>query len=189
VDHCLKGYHPWFSHWITLEKISKEEHYRKVLTKTSMDTIEESDEDFRSLIATLPEPFLIEDLLNSLRDNLNEFPDALLGEVGVDRSMKVPLHPSANGRRLSRFKVSIEHQLQVLEQQIALAVELRRSISLHSVNAQAITIEFLDRMRDHHKQAWLDINLDLHSCGLSAESWTSIQKQHPNVCILADQGR
>jgi Tat protein secretion system quality control protein TatD with DNase activity len=174
MDHCFKGYHPWFSHWIKLEKVSKEQHYRKVLTRAANDP-EEGDEEFQTLLATLPEPLLMDDLIDALRDDLVSFPNALLGEVGLDRSMKVPLRSDPNGRHLSRFKVSIAHQLQVLEKQVALAVELQRSISLHSVNCQAITIEFIDRMKDYHKQGWQDINLDLHSCGFSAETWTTIE--------------
>jgi Tat protein secretion system quality control protein TatD with DNase activity len=133
------------------------------------------DADFILLIAALPDPFFIDDLMDSLRDNLQAFPGALLGEVGLDRSMKVPLYSDSERRRLSRFKVSIEHQIRVLEMQVALAVELKRSISLHSVNCQAITAEFLDRMKDCHKRDWLEINVDIHSCGMSTETWKNIE--------------
>jgi Tat protein secretion system quality control protein TatD with DNase activity len=171
-----KGYHPWFSHWITFDRRPKEQHYRAVLHGAAHSKPPDNeDEEFHKLLAVLPDPLFIDDLMLVLRDNLQSFPEALLGEVGLDRSMRVPLQSGPDGRQLSRFKVAIEHQLRVLERQVALAVELKRSISLHSVNCQAVTVEFLEKMRDIHKRSWYDINVDLHSCGLSQEIWKRIQ--------------
>jgi Tat protein secretion system quality control protein TatD with DNase activity len=101
----------------------------------------------------------------------------MLGEVGLDRSMRVPFPSTSDGgsRSLSPFKVPIEHQIHILEAQIRLAVKLKRHISFHSVNAQQITGSLFDRMSQELKGDWLRISIDMHSCGLSAETWGALE--------------
>jgi len=70
-----------------------------------------------------------------------------------------------------------------LEAQLAIAVELRRNVSIHSVKAQQATVDLLLRMQKRHREGWESICIDLHSCGLSAETWTQIEKSHPNTYI------
>lgn len=110
----------------------------------------------------------------------------MLGEVGLDRACRIPYsrpadppyasHDSTAGapRDLSPFTIPLAHQLRVLEAQLALAAELRRNVSFHSVKAQQATRELLDRMRTVHGARWLALSIDLHSCGLSAQTWTEI---------------
>ena len=109
----------------------------------------------------------------------------MLGEVGLDRACRVPYaHPAdppyASSppdapRELSPFTIPLAHQLAVLEAQLALAAELARNVSLHSVKAQQATRALLDRMRAAHGDArWLALSVDLHSCGLSTQTWAEI---------------
>lgn len=111
-----------------------------------------------------------------LRDNLTEFPNAMLGEVGLDRSFRIPWSLDSNiQRKLSDFTVSLEHQLHILEAQLQLAVELKRNVSFHSVKAQQATLQLVDRMSKQHGERWDMISLDMHSCGLSPETWITLE--------------
>lgn len=122
----------------------------------------------------------------TLRQNLTAHPTALLGEVGLDRVVRVPLsfpapgHPSSDALELTPFSIPIAHQLAVLEAQLAIAVELGRAVSMHSVKAQAATKELIERMRARYGERWVRISVDLHSCGMSAEMCRDIQ-----VCFNA----
>lgn len=100
----------------------------------------------------------------------------MLGEVGIDRAFKVRFPADKEGgRKLSPFTVPNEHQLAVLEAQIDVAVELGKNISLHSVKASGATVDLFKRMRNKHGASWERINVDLHSCTLSADGWKSIE--------------
>jgi hypothetical protein len=76
---------------------------------------------------------------------------------------------------LSPFSTPFAHQLAILEAQLALAVELRRNVSLHSVKASAQTRSLFDRMATTHGAAWFAISVDVHSCTLSTEVWSGIE--------------
>lgn len=118
-----------------------------------------------------------------MRDNLVAFPDAMLGEVGLDRACRIPyalpspppyvLHNKP--RQLSPFSIPLDHQLALLEAQFDLAVGLKRNVSFHSVKSQQATVEILDRLKDKHGDAWNAISVDMHSCGLSAQTWKDVE--------------
>lgn len=116
------------------------------------------------MLSHLPDPVSLQDVLLELRQNLEGFPRAMLGEVGVDRAARVPIDHSASAVELTPFTVPLEHQLVILEAQMNVAVELGRNISLHS-----------------HKASWLRISIDFHSCGVSTETWKALEKSHRNV--------
>ena len=141
----------------------------------------------RRLLPFLPDPIPLADVLTDLRKNLTAFPHAMLGKVGLDRACRIPFsHPAdppfaaaadnapSSARELSPFTIPLAHQLAVLEAQLAVAAALARPVSLHSVKAQQATRELLDRMRAAHGARWLAISVDLHSCGLSAQTWAEI---------------
>ncbi|KIJ66209.1 hypothetical protein HYDPIDRAFT_166516 [Hydnomerulius pinastri MD-312] len=191
------GYHPWFSHWISLEPCStKEEHYRQLFPCS-----EDQEEMFERLLSHLPDPIPLANVLVDLRQNFSAFPQAMLGEVGLDRAARVPINYFAPSRELTPFTIPLEHQLAILEAQIDLAVELRQNISMHSVKSHQATLDLLDRMHKKHDARWLRISIDLHSCGISPETWRAIevpilcpttmscevshvvQKRHANVYI------
>ena len=128
------------------------------------------------LLPDLPEPILLSDVLKNLHTNLTDFPNAMLGEVGLDRSFRIPWSPDPNiKRKLSDFTVPLEHQMRVLEAQLQLAVELKRSVSFHSVKSQQATLQLIDRMSKKYGEGWDMISLDMHSCGMSPEMWLILE--------------
>lgn len=118
---------------------------------------------------------LLEDVISEVRNNLLSFPNAMLGEVGLDRAARIPYEYKAPPRELTPFHIPIDHQIHILEAQLALAVELKRSVSLHSVKCQQATTDLLDRMSKKHGDRWLAISVDMHSCGLSPQMWKDIE--------------
>lgn len=205
------GYHPWYSHTISLESpcLTKEEHYRSLFSPegTPPNVLEE----VQAVLPHLPEPRSLQDILSELRQNLTELPEAMLGEVGLDRAFRVPAskaavkdqpseqnllqsEPSTNehtlalrGKRLTSLTIPIQHQVAILEAQIGLAVELGRNVSMHSVKAGEATMSFFKECCRLHNGAngkgFRDIHVDLHSCSLSAELIQTITKTHFNVFV------
>jgi Tat protein secretion system quality control protein TatD with DNase activity len=132
--------------------------------------------EFRTLLPSLPEPRPFAEVLAEVRENLTAFPNAMVGEVGLDRAFRVPVDYHATPRILTSFSIPLEHQLAVLEAQLELAVELGRNISIHSVKAQQATIDLLARMKKKHgAERWNRISLDMHSCGLSPQTWRDLE--------------
>lgn len=135
------------------------------------------NKDFNQLLPDFPQPILLSEILATLRTNLVDFPHAMLGEVGIDRSFRIPFpqHNIGERRKLSDFTVPSEHQIHILESQLQLAIELQRNVSMHSVKAQQTTLQLVDRMSKKYGDAWDMISVDMHSCGLSPEMWTALQ--------------
>lgn len=160
---------------------SKEEHYRRLFINSSAK--EEHLKALDKLLPNLPEPTLITDIIAGLRDNLSALPNAMLGEVGLDRACRVPYGPPSPppyaldyGRReLSPFTIPLSHQLVILEAQFDVAADLKRNISFHSVKCQQVTVELLNKMKEKHGDAWSAISVDMHSCGLSAQTWKDLE--------------
>lgn len=164
------GFHPWFSHLIVDDiegqvntdedmKKRKIEHYTSVLQPTPK--YDESDED-REFIDTLPEPFSLSQIISDMRERLSKFPAALIGEVGLDKSFRLPkpwpkdakkddpsdihghLTPGTReGRPLSPFRVRMAHQKRILETQLRLAGEMNRAASVHSVGSHGAVLDVL----------------------------------------------
>ncbi|KAI4194759.1 MAG: hypothetical protein LQ350_007581 [Teloschistes chrysophthalmus] len=151
------GWHPWFSHQI-LDDLncsqSKTElpdatnHYKAVLSLSP-------DDEF---ILSLPEPRLLSGLLSQIREHLQRFPYALVGEIGIDRSFRLPVQwdPSSeaaknasltpggrDGRPLTHHRVHIDHQRVILKAQLNLAGEMGRPVSVHGVAAHGVLFETL----------------------------------------------
>ncbi|KAJ3763123.1 hypothetical protein EV360DRAFT_34176 [Lentinula raphanica] len=176
------GYHPWFSHLICLRgDISKEDHYRELFCPT------QNDEDLQvlnTLLEDLPDPITLDSIITELRSNFHEFPNAMLGEVGLDRAFLIPYDYNASPRKLTPFTVPLKHQEMILQVQMDLAVELGRNISLHSVKSHQPTMELLARMESKHgTDRWNGVSLDLHSCGFSPEMLKDIQRRYPNTFL------
>lgn len=165
------GYHPWFSHWISIiPGATREEHYRRLFSPSG-----KHQEMFERMLLRLPDPIPLADILAELRRNLSSFSQAMLGEVGLDRAARVPIEYATTPRELTHFVIPLEHQLAVLEAQIDLAVELRRNISIHSVKSHQATVDLLSRMQQKYGPEWKRVSIDLHSCGLSVETWKAIE--------------
>lgn len=160
------GYHPWFVHTIaTRENISAQEHYRAVFSNKA------ESPDLQDLLPALPPPVPLNTILHELRSHLESFPNALLGEVGLDRVFRLPRdpkgwsrEPDANAeeegqeggdyhslglrnRPLTNLTPLLDHQLTIVKAQITVAIEMRRSISFHCVRAGGALIALLEDLR------------------------------------------
>jgi len=192
------GYHPWWAHRISLSAPAgtvpdHAAHYRALFLSPSSSSppsqppSAELETAFARLLPSLPPPIPLADVLADVRAHLTEFPTAMLGEVGIDRAARIPFagadasdggnnnDANGGGRTLSPFSTPFAHQLAILEAQLALAVELRRNVSLHSVKAPAQTRTLFDHMAATHGAAWFAISVDVHSCTLSPEVWRDIE--------------
>ncbi|KAJ7631239.1 TatD DNase family Scn1 [Roridomyces roridus] len=178
------GYHPWFTHRISLTAApSKDEHYRDLLIGRGIEPSAETASAFEELLPRLPEPITLAQVLSDVRHNLGEFPTAMLGEVGLDKPVRVAFDHTEWPPKLSPFTIPLDHQLEILEAQIDLAVELGRNISLHSVKCPQVTVDLLARMQLKHGEKFQDIRVDVHSCSLNPQVWAILQKRHSNVFI------
>jgi Tat protein secretion system quality control protein TatD with DNase activity len=154
------GWHPWFSHHIYDDRAnssvqdrqvsSKGDHYGRVICPSPRD-----DQDF---IRSLPDPRPLSGLLYETRSHLERYPFALVGEIGLDRSFRIPgtvlidngyekdpaLTPGGrDGRRLSPYRVDLDHQRMLLTAQLNLAGEMQRAVSVHGVASHGIVFETL----------------------------------------------
>ena len=163
------GWHPWFSHQIyddrasdiaqTAQPPAKKEHYHRAISPSPQD-----DDQF---ILSLPDPRPLSGLLTQTRNYLSQYPLALVGEIGLDRAFRIPGVETANngnerdptltpggreGRRLSPYRVNMNHQQMVLKAQLNLAGEMQRAVSVHGVSAHGILFETLqETWRGHEK--------------------------------------
>ncbi|MCJ1368592.1 hypothetical protein MMC16_007736 [Acarospora aff. strigata] len=186
------GWHPWFSHQIyddtgdgsgqtstTPDKIS---HYQAVLTP--------KPDDHKFMLA-LPNPRLLSTYLAHTKDYLKQYPLALIGEVGLDRSFRIPndwvleqqnerdasLTPGGReGRRLSPYRVKMDHQCRILKAQLHLAGEMQRAVSLHGVQAHGVLFETVQETWRGHEVKVVG-NRARHREGRSVDAHSS-QDQH-----------
>jgi TatD DNase family protein len=139
---------------------SAEQHYNRILT--SKDEAEKTD-----LIQHLPTPS--SDWLRTLRANLGQYPNALVGEIGFDRSAR--LLPAGaehwHGIRPTEVRCSSDHQLEIVSSQIELAREFNRSVSLHCVQAHGMILDLLVRKANEwrKKDMKTPFRICLHSYG------------------------
>ncbi|EEB08703.2 TatD DNase family Scn1 [Schizosaccharomyces japonicus yFS275] len=149
------GIHPWFSYLLISDKegiavdISAEEqkmqHYQNILHP--VPPIE--------FMEKLPEPIHMNVYLERLRHFLYKHPNALIGEIGLDKSFRIPSGPY-NSRSslpqgpLSPYYVNMEHQIEVFEQHMNLAAELQRPVSIHCVQTYDLLLTLLKARWEGH---------------------------------------
>ncbi|CAK9439031.1 uncharacterized protein LODBEIA_P32550 [Lodderomyces beijingensis] len=141
------GVHPWFSHLFYLdsaEKPDKRAHYNRVLKPTPSE----------DLLAVLPEPMSLSQHSRRSEEIIAKYKLARfgVGEIGLDKLFRVPnagfLGNPAYGKaadiandevdKLSKSRVSIQHQMDVFRYQLKLAERLNRQVSVHCVKAHGV---------------------------------------------------
>lgn len=167
------GWHPWFSHQIIdditppsgiqndpTSREGKLAHYKRVLTPAKT----QEDETF---FLALPDPKPLSTLISETKARLTAHPSALVGEIGLDRAFRLPniwlphelegrdasLTPgSREGRTLSPYRVQMNHQKALFKAQLKLAGEMRRAVSVHSVQAHGAIFEVLQELWKGHER-------------------------------------
>lgn len=195
------GIHPWYAHHVSLLQaapaaLDKEAHYRALFPSPvrvgcvvhedcgacrSSNSAPERDE-LDMMLPYLPDPVPLDQVLATLRTALAANPSALVGEVGLDRAFRLPL-PEPVRRELARLgnttlkgKLSslatpLAHQRAVLDAQLALASEARRSVSLHAVRATGEVTALLRQLGGSRP------NIVLHSCTLTPNALVEAQQR------------
>lgn len=128
----------WFSHevYTSVEPPpSKESHYSSILSPPPPQTFIES----------LVDPISLSECIDTLRMQLNASPDAIVGEIGIDKPFRLPYSSptTANPLALSPYHVSIPHQSMIFEAQLELAMAMNRPISIHGVGQQGRVYDIL----------------------------------------------
>lgn len=157
------GWHPWFSHLIYDDsdghQLDKRPHYNAVLTPSPKSR---EDDDF---ITQLPAPQPLSSFIAQTRSYLDAHPLALVGEIGLDKAFRLPDHDPPpedaslgmtpgrrDGRALSPYRVSMDHQIRILKAQLHLAGELGRAVSVHGVQAPGVLYETLKSTWKGHEK-------------------------------------
>lgn len=157
------GWHPWFSYQLFDDRIVNEKpdaitHYKDVLSPMPED---------EAFLKTLPKPTSLTQFLAETEKRLIQYPFALVGEIGLDKSFRLPEQwrpdevesrdpsrtpGSRDGRKLSHYKVQLAHQEVVLEAQLRLAAKMKRPVSVHSVQAHGAVYSVLQRLWSGHEK-------------------------------------
>ena len=214
-DHCMLpsfARHPWFSHFIyddteneSRGTVDKAVHYKNVLTPSS------DDEGF---LNSLPDLKPLSSLLSETKVYLEKYPLALVGELGLDRSFRIPenwlpgeqngrdgsLTPGGReGRKLSPYRVQLSHQKKVLKAQLQVAGEMQRAVSVHSVQAHGAVLEVLRELWKGHEKEVLSKRQQKKQAGVkpfsaSEDSSSRPEKQRgpkpypPRICMHSYSG-
>jgi Tat protein secretion system quality control protein TatD with DNase activity len=216
------GWHPWFGHQMYATKGDREEqedkvllgedkveHYKKVFKKDN------PTEDELSIFKALPDPMPFSQFLSQTREYLEKYPYALVGEIGLDRGIRVPdpratenkkpgdedMTPgSREGKKLANLKPDPQHQKMIFMAQMKLAADMRRAVSIHGVQAHGMLFETIQEMFKGHEKKVLtkkerkkvaqEQNLDLgqEQEDQDGPGFTSPQPYPPRICLHSYSG-
>ncbi|KAG0252537.1 hypothetical protein BG011_006921 [Mortierella polycephala] len=168
-------------------------HYQKVLNvpNSAPKTY------LAELSKRLPLPRSLEPALKELRRKLEEHPHALLGEIGLDRIARIPepsippagdsstpilLDANAGGndtgtkdeqqKKNTMALTSIQHQLDIVREQLKLAASLDRAVSFHCVQAYGHWHDFLILEGKRLRQMEADKEFQMHVQQIQASGGT-----------------
>ena len=149
-----------------LEGEAKLQHYQRVLQPSPAvsppaEGLSQQDAAHHADMLQLPSPRSLSLFLEETRQYLRRFPLALVGEIGLDRSFHIPEWSGASaplpdgaqgptmtpgrreGRKLSPYRVRLQHQETVFKRQLQLAAEFQRPVSVHDVQAHGAIYDVL----------------------------------------------
>ncbi|KAI8068063.1 TatD family [Gongronella butleri] len=172
------GIHPWFVYRLQLPDCEAEDgkqHYEHVLTSRD-------DDEKCHLITQLKPPIPFSSWYTELRAILERHPHALLGEVGLDRAARLLPGGAIEWHGVAPTQVSctIEHQYSVLQQQLLLAIELDRAVSVHCVQSQGHILQLLSWVKQHRPPQ--PLRVCIHSFG--GKPQTIQQWLHVKSCTV-----
>jgi Tat protein secretion system quality control protein TatD with DNase activity len=164
------GYHPWFAHLFSVD----ENHYRSILKPTPPD-------DF---VSHLLKPTPWEEILIDLRKRLESNPYAQVGEIGMDKSFRLPTHTEGERdvsarKDLSPYRTTTEHQLRIFTDQLKLAGEFGRTVSMHSVQCHGLIFTALQSLWKGHEKSKKSREREEKS----GEATDGVMTFPPRVCI------
>lgn len=169
-------------------------HYKTVLSLPTSAT----ESYLADLAKRLPTPRALEPALQELRRQLEAHPHAVLGEIGLDRTARVP-EPSfvassssekegsedsstpttgAPQKRITLALTSIQHQLDIVREQLKLAAALDRPVSFHCVQAYGHWHDFLIQEGRRLRQLEADQEYQIQLAQIQASGGT-IQHLQP----------
>lgn len=148
VTPCF-GVHPWYSHLFSLDgMISKEGHYRQVFG------IKEGSKLDDEILNILPDPIDFNQHLQIMRNLINKYDIAVLGEIGLDKLFRIPtsgfygnpkFKESKDVVGLTNYKTTMEHQKRIFIEQLKIAVELNLPISVHNVKTSGVIHDIISK--------------------------------------------
>jgi len=150
------GIHPWFAHQHALQPGTRGADIIEVPERQEMT------QQVQQLLDSCPSATW-EDRLRAL---LQQYPEATVGEFGLDRAAVIPG---------TKAQVSLQHQLQLTERHLRIAAEHRRPVSMHCVRGYGHLHDLLRRLGP----GACPPRIMLHSFGGSVESVEQFTKGLP----------